>query len=128
MTKEQISNAIILAEFVGLEKLDNHRYKNVNTNITYSVDDLKFHEDWNLLMLVDEKINSLMTYVVKIISTPTASSRWLSHSVIITVNTVHAILKNEHLIKYSSDYSINESKISTVYNAYVQLVKYINDK
>lgn len=68
----------------------------------------KYHSDWNYLMAVVEKIESL-GYCVKITTGMIAIKEWLS-------------LSDSANIEYSG------SKLHTVYNSCVQFIKWHNEK
>lgn len=76
----------------------------------YFVEDLKYHEDWNWLMKVVEKIESL-DFIFEILST----------RVDIADYRVIAFKKRFEPI-------IKETKIEAVYNACVEFIKWYNEQ
>lgn len=59
MNTNIIENNKIIADFIGWEKYSHDRYSNIKNFKIYYCEDLKFHSDWNWLMEVVEKIESL---------------------------------------------------------------------
>ena len=94
----------------------------------FQFDECYFDTDWNWLMLVVEKIESNLKYVITINSSPTISSRWLSYKILIQKNNFSDILDKVFIVKYESNYSKNESKKEALYNACVEFVKWYNNQ
>jgi len=83
----------------------------------------KYDISWNWLMPVVEKIEKI-GYHISIIGTPTLSHKWAMYKVIIQTAT----FKENIITKVESDYSNNESKISTIYKGVVEFIKWYNKK
>jgi hypothetical protein len=96
-TKE---NNKLLAEFLGLLTT------NANGDIKEDLEAFKFHNDWNWLMLVVEKIESL------------------GHSIIIDENW--CVIKSKRTL-YKKE-RIANTKIEAVYNACIEFVKWYNEQ
>lgn len=118
MTEQEIieSNKLI-AEFLGLNiitdgiSLFDTNYKPL----------AKYHESWNDLMPVVEKIIS-MDYVVKTMSSHTLSRKWVLHRITIKKNSY-----NEQIIsEVESDYTNGESLINVIYKGVVEFIKWHN--
>lgn len=95
----------LIAEFLGWETLSNWGYLNINNGESHEIENLKFHSDWNWLMEVVEKIESL-GYLVE-------------------------IRENVCFIKTSEqDYfsELEETKLQAVYRACVKFIKWYNEQ
>lgn len=111
--KETTENNILLAEFLGATKTD---LKGKQKPIWYPIlgashTQLHFHKDWNWLMLVVDKIESLGFSVT--IHTDTC---YVAHNTDKSVETIIGI----------SDYKLGKLKV--VYNACIQFVKWFNSQ
>lgn len=104
-----IENNRLIAEFLGLDVSDTNGIFKKGLGVAYLTDDI-FKKDWNWLMLVCNKIESL---------------------------GFEAIIRGNYCgINNNSDNSINSvyynesktSKIEATYNACVQFVKWYNEK
>lgn len=101
----------LIAEFMELLEISNETYpilyKDKNSDEWFAPDELKYHTDWNWLMEVVEKIESL--------------------NFIVYIETNYCQLYNatnhEELIK-----SIYSTKIESVYKACVEFVKWYNEQ
>ena len=104
-------NNILLAEFLGKhikEGKNYHEFFAINSKL-YSTDELKFHNDWNWLMQVVEKIESIGFWV----------------EILGGVHNVCQIgtTNEENSFIYLDD----EVKIEAVYNACIKFVKWYNE-
>lgn len=102
-------NNKLIAEFLGGYQYDNHddfitfdETNNIFSNDTISLKNLKFHTDWNWLMEVVEKIESL-SHEQKVIN-------WSR--------------QNKNIF----DLKLTESKIEAVYNACVTFIEWYNEQ
>lgn len=109
-----LENNKLIAKFMGGYQYDNHddfitfdETNNTFSNDTISLKNLKFHSDWNWLMEVVEKIESL------------------EYDVNIEFATC-VILKNVDDFKPIFGHGSNFSKIQAVYNACVTFIEWYN--
>ena len=100
----------------------------LSNQVFYTGNKLIFQLDWNWLMQAVEFIESKMLYSIKINSSPTISSRWLSHTIQIQNANFVDIASNTFIIKYQSDYSQGQTKIEAVFIAVSDFAKLYNDK
>lgn len=121
--EKTVENNILLAEFLGWETdeveviapksleviVPFETVKGFFTTSIFKHEELKFHNDWNWLMLVVDKIESLGFSVT--IHTDTC---YVAHNTDKSIETIINI----------SDYKIGKLKV--VYNACVQFVKWFN--
>jgi hypothetical protein len=122
----------LFAEFMGLiESSISNKFWTEKNSEGFGIGqltELKYDTSWDWLMQVVEKIENNLKYVITINSSPTISSRWLSHKILIQKNNLSDMLDKVFIVKYESDYSKNESKIEATYNACVEFVKWYNQQ
>lgn len=118
-------NNKLIAEFLGGYQYDNHddfitfdETNNIFSNDTISLKNLKFHTDWNWLMQVVEKIESLHSVNSVVIGK--------GHCFI----TFYEKYKNESkLFKSESQFAnVELRKIEAVYNTCVEFIKWYNEQ
>ena len=101
----------LLAEFMGMTCHHNDKsvliFSTENGNDILSVDDLKYHTDWNWLMQVVEKIESL------------------GNDVFINTNYIQITFDNGEQFIKAEEVNV---KIQATYNACVEFIKYYNDE
>jgi hypothetical protein len=104
-TQEILSNNALIAEFMGMPESNNGLFSNVSK--TYRPSELKYHESWDWLMPVVEKIES-----------------------VIPDDSVVTIANNDCTIPFLADEFDIEitgtSKIDAVYKAVVLAIKWYN--
>jgi hypothetical protein len=108
-------NDKLLAKFLGFKKLSNYFYNSqdilyyIEQDTEWFSEDLKFHKDWNLLMLVVEKIESF------------------GHDVFI--NTCVCRITDVGLDIFEDiECFVSDNKIQATYNACVEFVQWYNNK
>ena len=109
-----IENNKIIAEFLSVkihpcETIENFKFLPIEERGLYNgyfIDELKYHEDWNWLMIVVEKIESL-GYRIEIVK-----------------HICRIYLSNKETIIISE----NTPKIEAVYNAVVEFIKWYNNQ
>ena len=109
-----IENNKIIAEFLSVkihpcETIENFKFLPIEERGLYNgyfIDELKYHEDWNWLMVVVEKIESL-GYRIEIVK-----------------HICRIYLSNKETIIISE----NTPKIEAVYNAVVEFIKWYNNQ
>ena len=109
-----IENNKIIAEFLSVkihpcETIENFKFLPIEERGLYNgyfIEDLKYHEDWNWLMEVVEKIESL-GYRIEIVK-----------------HICRIYLSNKETIIISE----NTPKIEAVYNACVEFIKWYNNQ
>ena len=85
---------------------------------------LEFHNDWNWLTPVIEKIETLIENV-STHSSKTISGKWYQYTIEFYK---YDILKKIYIVQVKSDYSNNESKISTYYRAVIEFINWYNEQ
>ena len=111
--KNIIENNKLIAEFLSIkihpcETIENFKFLPIEERGLYNgyfIDELKYHEDWNWLMEVVEKIESL-GYRIEIVK-----------------HICRIYLSNKETIIISE----NTPKIEAVYNAVVEFIKWYNE-
>ena len=109
-----IENNKLIAEFLSVkihpcETIENFKFLPIEERGLYNgyfIDELKYHEDWNWLMEVVEKIESL-GYRIEIVK-----------------HICRIYLSNKETIIISE----NTPKIEAVYNAVVEFIKWYNNQ
>ena len=112
--KNIIENNKLIAEFLSVkihpcETIENFKFLPIEERGLYNgyfIDELKYHEDWNWLMEVVEKIESL-GYRIEIVK-----------------HICRIYLSNKETIIISE----NTPKIEAVYNAVVEFIKWYNNQ
>jgi hypothetical protein len=79
-----------------------------------------FDCSWDWLMPVVEKIEEL-GYTVGIVGCQTISGRWYTHSFVVSS------FRSEIIVEIKSDYSNNETKISTIYRGVIIFIQQYNE-
>jgi hypothetical protein len=104
------------AEFLGYKNTtptdkDFNFYVNDNGHMLELMS-MDFHTNLLSIDKVLNKIIELKRFAVCITSSPTISGKWIQHSFIIRLNKF--IFDDATYIKFVSDYTNNESKLSTI--------------
>ena len=113
-----IENNKIIAEFLSVkihpcETIENFKFLPIEERGLYNgyfIDELKYHEDWNWLMVVVEKIESLQNengYIAQV----NISSNYCE------------IILNNSIIEVEE-----KTKIEAVYNAVIEFIKWYNNQ
>lgn len=107
-------NNKIIAEFMELKTIAeqdflDYNYEESEKDTLYILESLKYNTDWNQLIQVIEKVESL-DYVFAI------------HNE--TVN----VFNGQNNIKYYNEYFEYKTKIESVYNACVEFIKWYNEQ
>lgn len=124
----------MIAEFMGikpkLESPDVYTYsdmpffsvrENTPENVMNAISKyVKYNSSWDWLIPVIEKIEKL-GFIIKTTSSPTISGKWYSHSIELKKSAFES-----NIIEISSDYSNNESKLSTYYRFCVEFIEWYN--
>ena len=119
-----IENNKIIAEFLSVkihpcETIENFKFLPIEERGLYNgyfIDELKYHEDWNWLMVVVEKIESLEIF--------DRMGRFNINTKNFDENYTSFITdKDEDFIQCEGD-----TKIEAVYNAVVEFIKWYNNK
>lgn len=124
----------LIAEFMGYKiwTWDNKKYyitmgKSPNDR-NYDVENLKFNYDWNWLMPVVEKIESIKVGNIKYID-----FHIMPDAVIVTnqedeENPLILINKSECKGSIETEFTFFETKIQAVYQAVLKFIKWYNDQ
>lgn len=119
-----IENNKIIAEFLSVkihpcETIENFKFLPIEERGLYNgyfIDELKYHEDWNWLMVVVEKIESLEIF--------DRMGRFNINTKNFDENYTSFITdKDEDFIQCEGD-----TKIEAVYNAVVEFIKWYNNQ
>ena len=119
-----IENNKIIAEFLNVkihpcETIENFKFLPIEERGLYNgyfIDELKYHEDWNWLMVVVEKIESLEIF--------DRMGRFNINTKNFDENYTSFITdKDEDFIQCEGD-----TKIEAVYNAVVEFIKWYNNQ
>ena len=102
-------NNKIIVEFMKWDILNDMTYSKATKGKWIELDKLKFHSDWNWLMEVVEKIESLGNCQIDI------SLNWCR-------------VGYKGITIDSRDYLKSSSKIEAVYNACVEFIKFYNEQ
>ena len=102
-------NNKIIVEFMKWDILNDMTYSKATKGKWVELDKLKFHSDWNWLMEVVEKIESL-------------SKENETYSFSITKISVRVLYKGSRIV----DLPIDTTKIQAVYLACVEFIKWYN--
>jgi hypothetical protein len=120
-----IENNKLLAEFMGLTQTEINYYYFPKFERAFRLGDLKFHSDWNWLMEVVEKIESLEKPIT---NNPNLVGKNEDYEVHIQGKHVkiyaHGEVTKEVVDLRSSE---SNSKIEAVYNACIEFIKWYNE-
>lgn len=78
--------------------------------------------DWDILNLILDKIDTL-GYTTKTMTAPTISHKWISHN----MSIIKSSWKGETICTETSDYTNDESKLSTYYRCVLKFIEWYND-
>lgn len=114
-----MENNKLIAEFMGGYQYDQEGNfvtfdltDNMFSHDTILLENLKFHTDWNWLMQVVEKIESLDYMVI--------------HN--FYISKFEVVIKAEHNRVFKDIHIANKTKIEAVYNACVEFIKWYNEQ
>lgn len=116
-------NNKLIAEFLGWEEKEKYFMFNPKTNGSIYIKTLLFHSDWNWLMQVVEKIETIPSWDKDRFGT------------IVTIQGKKCRINSDHYQDKNKTYSkeqyfdvtfIGETKIEAVYNACIEFIKWYN--
>ena len=108
-------NNKLIAEFMGCKPIfkDKKYYQMVtHENMCYSTNELQYHSDWNWLMQVVEKIESLHE----------------TNNVLIGTNITYVQIHNKVRNEQETFKGVSNIKIEAVYNACVTFIGWYNEQ